>query len=96
MEVVRVRENPDSLSGLRLKWYNCRKIRLFITTSGSGAMKSFVHQVLRGVLPYPVVGIYVGIGITLTGVSLSQVAIMVVGVSVILLSSFGLISGKDD
>lgn len=59
-------------------------------------MKSFVHQALRGVLPYPVVGIYVGIGITLTGVSLSQVAIMVVGISVILLASFGLISGKED
>ncbi|MFC1924234.1 hypothetical protein ACFLXA_02590 [Chloroflexota bacterium] len=45
---------------------------------------------------YPVAGIYVGIGITLTGVTLSQVAVMIVGIFTILLASCGLIPGKED
>jgi len=59
-------------------------------------MRSIFHKVITGPSHYPVAGIYIGIGITLTGVTLSQVAIMIVGIFTILLASCGLIPWKEN
>ena len=63
---------------------------------GSKAMRNIVHKVIMGPPHYPVAGVYIGIGITLTGITLSQVAVMIAGIFTILLASCGLILGKEN
>lgn len=47
-------------------------------------------------LRYLMLGIYAGIAVILSGVFLNQVVIICLGIFIILLASYGLISGNDD